>query len=215
MSDPIATPAELGLLLRETIAANDPRAMLVLALAQARCERWVSPLPASAKDVLLPVAVRAWVNIASANQIGMGSAYATLASTGAGGVGGLYLSKSEKAELRRLAGRSGAFSIDLIPRGRSEVQAVIVAATAGTYTLSLNGATTEPIAFDATAEQVQTALVQATGAGTVQVASGFVVTFKGSLANTLVGPLVADDTDLTGIVTVVTIQQGATSPWGR
>ena len=209
----IALPSELGTLLQQTIPDDDPRGVLVLALAQARCELWVSPLPDAAKGIVLSVAARAWTNIASANQIGMGSAYATLANTGAGGVGGLYVSRSEKADLRRLAGRSGAFSIDWLPQGRSEVQAVVVEATAGTYTLSDGSAVSTPIPFDATSAQVQAALEAVFGAGTVAVIDGFVVTFKGALADTPVGPLVADDSTLTGTVTVVTVQEGQTPPW--
>lgn len=213
MSDPIATPTELGLLLQVDISSTDPRATLVLALAQLRCERWVTPLPDSAKDIVLAVAVRAWTNIASTNQVGMGSAYATLASTGSGGAGGLYVSKSEKAELRRLAGRSGAFSVDWLPQGRSEVQAIVVTATAGTFTLAFGTRVSDPVAFDATAAQVQAALEQIVGTGAVEVADGFLATFKGPLANTAVGPLVADDTDLTGTATVLTVQQGQPASW--
>jgi hypothetical protein len=184
----------------------------VLALAQARCELWVSPLPDAAKGIVLAVATRAWTNIASANQIGLGSAYATMANAGVVS-GGLYVSKSEKADLRRLAGRSGAFSVDWLPQGRSEVQAVVVEATAGTYTLEYGTRVSDPVTFDATAVQVQAALEQVYGAGTVTVADGFLVTFKGALANTAVGPIVADDSALTGTVTVVTVTEGQPAPW--
>lgn len=212
MSTPIATPSELGTLLQQDIAENDPRGVLVLALAQARCELWVTPLPDAAKGIVLAVAARAWTNMEQANQIGMGSAYATMS---AGGVtaGGLYLSRTERADLRRLAGRSGAFSVDWLPQGRSEVQAVIVEATAGTYTLGYGTKTSGPVAFDAAEAQVQAALEGVFGAGTVTVAPGFVVTFKGALANAAVGPIVADDSTLTGTVTVVTVTEGQAPPW--
>lgn len=212
MTTPIATPSELGTLLQESIADNDPRGVLVLALAQARCEVWVSPLPDAAKGIVLAVAARAWTNMEQANQVGLGSAYATLS---AGGVtaGGLYLSRTERADLRRIAGRSGAFSVDWLPQGRSEVQAVIVDATAGTFTLAYGSRVSDPVTFDATPAQVQTALEAVFGGGTVTVAAGFVVTFKGALANTAVGPIVADDSALTGTVTVITVTEGQAPPW--
>lgn len=214
MSTPVTTPAELGVYVDgQPLATNDARALLIIALAQSRCERYLTPLPPAAKDVVLPVAARAWINVTSANQIGLGSAYATMANAGKV-AGGLYVSRSEKADLRRLGGRSGAFSIDMLPRGHSEIQAVIVEATAGTYTLTYDGTISDPIPFDATATQLQAALEQATGAGTVSVADGFLVTFKGALANTAVELLAADDSLLTGTVTVVTVQQGRPSPRG-
>lgn len=212
MSTSIAKPSELGTLLSEDIDPADDRALLLLALAQARCELWVTPLPEAAKGIVLTVAGRAWTNIAGANQVGLGSAYATLSTAGVTS-GGLYLSKSEKADLRRLAGRSGAFSVDWLPQGRSETQAVIVEATAGTFTLGYGTRVTSPIPFDATAAQLQAALESVFGAGTLTVADGFLATFKGALANTAVGPIAADDSQLTGTVTVVTVQEGQPAPW--
>ncbi|MFO0801905.1 MAG: MBG domain-containing protein [Gemmataceae bacterium] len=50
-------------------------------------------------------------------------------------------------------------------RTRNEVQTVTVTGTAGTFTLSLNGVTTAPIPFNATATQVQNALNALTGIG--------------------------------------------------
>lgn len=214
MSTPVTTPTELGVYFDgQPLAADDARALLIIALAQSRCERYLSPLPPAAKDVVLPVAARAWANVISANQIGLGSGYATMANAGKV-AGGMYVSRSEKADLRRLGGRSGAFSIDLLPRGRSEIQAVIVEATAGTYVLGYQGQLTDPIPFDASAAQVEAALAAAVGAGNASVSDGFLVTFKGALANSAVDLLTADDTALTGTVTVVTIQQGQPSPRG-
>lgn len=213
MSTPIATSSDLALYLGRTVEQD--RATLLLELAQLKCERFVSPLPAAAKDIVLEVAGRAYTNVASASQVGMGSAFATLAATGQGGVGGLFLSRNNKSELRRIAGRSGAFSVDLMPRGVSEVQAVVVEATAGTYTLTLDGIPSAAIAFDATAAQVQAALeaVSSIGVGNVSVSDGFLVRFKGALANRAVSTLVADDSAATGTVTVLTVQQGTPPPW--
>jgi hypothetical protein len=183
---------------------------LQLELAQELCETIVDPLPATARGVVLQVAGRMFSNVNSATQIGLGSAYASLGSTGAGGVGGLYLSRSEKATLRRLAGRTGAFSIDVLARGVSESQAVVVTASAGTFTLAFDGAVSDPIAFNVTPVVLQAALegLSTIGAGNVSVASGFVVSFRNALAFRALPQLVADDSALTGTVAVATLTQG-------
>jgi hypothetical protein len=113
MSDPIVTPADFGVYLGQDVDVT--RATLILAKAQALCETIVTPLPAGADVVVLPVAARAYGNTLSMTQVGMGSAYGTFSQTGSGGVGGLYLSRSDKATLRRLAGHTGAFTVDLLP----------------------------------------------------------------------------------------------------
>ncbi len=70
----------------------------------------------------------------------------------------------------------------------SEVQQVSVVAGGGTFTLTFNGQTTAPLAYNATAAQVQTALVglSSIGSGNVAVAqssSTYTITFQGTLAN--------------------------------
>lgn len=116
MSTPLATPTELGVYLGETIVSNDPRATLVLQLAHDLCETVVAPVPTLGKGVELGVAARAYNNVTSAHQMSLGSASVSFgAQNSSVGVGGLYLSKSDKATLRRLAGRSGAFSVDMLP----------------------------------------------------------------------------------------------------
>lgn len=215
MSDPVATAADLALWL-ELDSINEMRATLILRSAQGLCETVVSPVPASAQGVVLAVAARAYSNVNSANQIGLGSAYATMGSTGSGGVGGLYLSKSDRSTLRRLAGRGGAFSIDLLPRGTSEVQSVEVAATAGTFTLCFAGQETSALAFDATAAQVQAALeaLSGVGAANVLVEGSFTVSFRNALGFRAVSQIRADDSELTGVVSVVTLVQGSPPAWG-
>lgn len=208
MGTPVATPNDLATYLGVDVSID--RMAFALELAQELCETIVSPLPATARGVVLQVAGRAFSNVNSATQVGLGSAYASLGSTGAGGVGGLYLSRAEKATLRRLAGRTGAFSIDVLARGVSESQAVVVTATAGTFTLSFDGAVSAPIAFDATPVVLQAALeaVSTIGAGNVSVAAGFVVSFRNALAFRALPQLVADDSALTGTVAVATLTQG-------
>src|SRR5690348_5508140 len=150
MSDPVAIPDDLETYLglpTGTIDTN--RAQLILDLAQSLCEAIVAPLPASAKAVVLGVAVRAYNNVTSAHQLGLGSAQASFGAQGSNvGVGGLYLSRSDKATLRTLAGRGAAFSADVMPTGTSEVQSLTVTATAGTFTLTFNGVTTSALAFN-------------------------------------------------------------------
>jgi hypothetical protein len=97
------------------LADDDPRGLLVLQLAHDLCETVVSPVPALGKGVELAVASRAYNNVTSAHQMSLGSAAVSFgAQNSSMGVGGLYLSKSEKATLRRLAGRSGAFSVNML-----------------------------------------------------------------------------------------------------
>lgn len=116
MSDPLATPADLGVYLGKDIAADDPRATLLLQLAHDRCETYVSPVPAAAKGIELSVAARAYTNATSAHQVGLGSGSVSFgAQNSTVGIGGLYVSSQEQHDLRRMAGRSGAFSVDLTP----------------------------------------------------------------------------------------------------
>lgn len=115
MSAPIAIPSDLGVYLGDP--SIDPgRASLILELAQSLCETIVTPLPDTAKPVVLAVAARAFNNVTSAHSVGIGSANIAYGSQGSNtGIGGMYLSRSDKSTLRRLAGRSGAFSVDLLP----------------------------------------------------------------------------------------------------
>jgi hypothetical protein len=132
VSTPLATPDELGVYLGTAIDDEDPRGTLVLQLAHDLCETVVSPVPALAKGVELAVASRAYNNVTSAHQMSLGSAAVSFgAQNSSMGVGGLYLSKSEKATLRRLAGRSGAFSVNML-LGRAPA---LVASVSAVYPL--------------------------------------------------------------------------------
>ena len=112
MSTPLSTPADLGVYLGVT-DLDEARAGLLLQLAHDRLETIVSPLPDTAKSIELAVAARAYSNVSSAQSMGLGSANISFGSTAS--AGGLYVSKAERADLRRLAGRTGAFTIDLLP----------------------------------------------------------------------------------------------------
>lgn len=85
---------------------------------------------------------------------------------------------------------------------RDEVQEMTVRATGGTYQLYFEGNSTEPIAYDASAATVQSALegLGAVGAGNVSVSGGpgdatgdnpYTIAFQGSLAATAVGQMFA------------------------
>jgi hypothetical protein len=118
MSEPLSLPDDLGVYLgRDDI--NLDRALLLLQLAHDRLEQIVAPVPVppAARGIELSVAARAYSNVTSAQQMGIGSAQVSFgAANSSSGVGGLYVSKSERADLRRLAGLTGgAFTIDLLP----------------------------------------------------------------------------------------------------
>lgn len=117
MSTPLATPEQLGVYLTGTpLAADDARALLMLQMAHDRCEMYVSPVPALGLGIELGIAARAFNNVTSAHQMSLGSASVSFgAQNSSMGVGGLYISKSEIRDLRRLAGRTGAFSVDMLP----------------------------------------------------------------------------------------------------
>jgi len=101
----------------------------------------------------------------------------------------------------------------------NEIQAIVVDATAGTYTLAFGSETTDPIAHDADEDAIAAALaaLEGIGAGGVVVRrdedhSGpgvrYLVEFTGALSVTNVDTLVADTTDLTGDVSVEVVQNG-------
>lgn len=226
MSNPVATSSDLELYLGlATGTIDSARATLVLDLAQGLCETIVSPIPTTAKGVVLAVAARAFNNVTSAHQMGIGSAQVSYGSPNtSGGVGGLYLSRSDKATLRLFAGRGSAFSADTLPKGVNAVQAVTVAATSGTFTLTFSGATTTALAFNATAAQVQSALeaLAPIGAGNVAVMGAYSVTFINSLGMWPTPLLTADGSGLAGgTVSVQTTTVGVTAPgadlppWGN
>ena len=114
MSTPLATPADLGVYLGTAVEVA--RGGMVLQLAHDLCEAFVSPVPPLAQGVELAIAGRAYNNVTSAHQMSMGSANVSFgAQNSTMGVGGLYVSRSEKAILRRMAGRGQAFDVDMIP----------------------------------------------------------------------------------------------------
>lgn len=214
MSDPIATPDDLTLFLGQTVDGD--RATQLLAIAQAYCEDIVSPLPASAFGIVLAAAARAYANPTQNVSEATGPYSVSLSRS-------VYLTRTERVTLRRAAGRSGGGSISTLNPGANAVQTVTVAATAGTFTLSLGDAVTSPLAFNASAADVQAALAALTvvGAGNVTVAGNgvFTVTFVNGLGTQPVSTLIADGSALTGTVTTAVVTLGAAAaganlpPW--
>ena len=93
--------------------------------------------------------------------------------------------------------------------GVSDRQEVVVEnAHAGTFTLTFKGQTTAPIPYNASPEEVESALeaLSTVGVGNVAVGGGYVVTFKGTLAGSEQPPLAADGSSLTGATAHVKIQ---------
>lgn len=114
LSTPIVIADDLGTYLGATV--DSARATQLIGWAQALCESVVSPLPAGAEPVVLDVAARAYVNPSNASQQTAGPFSASYA----GSIGGLWLTRQNKATLRRLAGGGGAFTIDTTPAGAGQ-----------------------------------------------------------------------------------------------
>lgn len=217
MSNPVAVPTDLELYLGLDAGTIDTaRATLVLQLAHDLCESVVSPVPTLAKGVELGIASRVYANATSAHQMSLGSAAVSFGSQNSSmGIGGLYLSRADKITLRRLAGRGSAFTADVLPSGADAVQSVTVSASSGTFTLTFSGTTTAPIAFNATAADVQAALAALApiGAGNVSVTGAYSVTFTGKLGKWPTPPMVADGSGLAGgTVTVAITAPGISAP---
>jgi hypothetical protein len=196
---------------------DSDRAALVLAAAQQLCESVVSPLPDNAAAVVLGVAARAYANPMQLSDSSIGTAHMQYGSTPGGGpIGGLYLSRSEKANLRRLTGSSSAFGVSMMPAGANCVQVLAFAGT-GTFTLGLAGAYTVPIGPAAAAGDIAAALtaLPGVGAGNVAVtgaAGAFTVTFINDLGTTDVPALVVNATGWAGTVSAVIATRGVPSP---
>lgn len=206
MGAPVATPTDLETFLgMATGTINTTRATQLLLFAQTKCERIVDPLPAAGIDIVVGMAARAYSNPEGVLTETVGP------YTVQRGPANLYLTRQERADLRRLSGRSGAFSVDSLPVGVSAVQLVTIGGspTGGTFTLSFYGTTTVPLAYNATAAQIQTALeaLSVIQAGNVAVSGTgpFTVTFQNDLATTPVPIITADASLLTGGTPSVTI----------
>lgn len=104
------TAEDLGLYLGLAEIQGD-RADLLIAQAIALAESIVKPLPDQATAVVLSAAGRAYVNPQQVTYETIGPQSVQRPA----GSGGLYLTKADKAALKALAGRGGAFTVDPTP----------------------------------------------------------------------------------------------------
>lgn len=104
------TAEQLGMYLGMDEIQGD-RADLLIQQAVALAESVVKPLPDQATAVVLSVAGRAYVNPQQVSYETIGPMSVQRPS----GSGGLYLTKADKAALKSLAGRGGAFTVDPTP----------------------------------------------------------------------------------------------------
>lgn len=102
------TSADLALYLGQDV--DEDRADLLIEMAVGLVEDIVYPAPDRAKAVVLSSVSRAYSNPTGITTEMVGPYQATRPSAG------VYLTKAERNTLRRLAGRSGAFSVDLLPQ---------------------------------------------------------------------------------------------------
>lgn len=114
MSLPLVSSDDLGTYLN--VASIDAaRADQILWLAQTLCESVVTPLPTGAEAVILDVAARAWVNPTNSQTTSDTAGPFSETTSYSAVAGGLWLTRQNKAVLRRLAGSGGAFTIDAAP----------------------------------------------------------------------------------------------------
>lgn len=194
---------------------DSTRAAMMISLAYDLCQTIVNPIPDTAQGIVLTVASRSFVNPEGITTETVGPYSVQRPSPG------LYLTKSDKAALKRLSGRRGAFSVDTMPTGVNAVQlvAVVGSPTGGTFTLSFFGYTTGPIAFNATGATVLAALntITSFGSGNVTVNGDgpYTVTFVNNLATTPIDLMTATSS-LTGgtnaAVTVTNVVTGVYAP---
>lgn len=106
-------PEDLATSLND-VSINEDRAQHFIDRAVTLCQSIINPLPDEADVVVERVAARAYFSTTSARQYQLDAAEAAF-GTQPGPVGGVYLTRADKADLRRLSGGGGAFSIDLLP----------------------------------------------------------------------------------------------------
>lgn len=103
------TPTDLGTYLGA--AVDDQRAKLVIWAATQLCQGIVNPLPEAADIVVLDVAARGYTNPQNMTSQAVGPFSANYNNSS----GGLWLTRANKAALRRMSGSGGAFTIDTMP----------------------------------------------------------------------------------------------------
>ena len=218
MSSPVAVPSDLETYLNITPGTIDQvRATQLLLFAQLKCERIIYPCPSQAIDIVCQAAARAYSNPEGVLTETVGP------YTVQRGSANVFLTRYEMADLRRMSGRGGAFSIETLPQGTSAVQMATIQGdpTGGTWTLTFYDVKTAPLAYNASATAVQASLEALTTiqAGNVAVygsGGSYTITFQNDLATTPVPTMTADGSNLTGgtnpSATVVVLQEGVYAP---
>lgn len=112
MTEPLITPGDLGTYLNDP-SIQTARAQMMIDQAMQACESVVSPIPAEAGWVVMRVAGRGYMS-ATVRGPQMGAGGSPLGTTGIG-LGAIWLTRADKADLRRLSGGGGSFTIDLLP----------------------------------------------------------------------------------------------------
>jgi hypothetical protein len=117
-----------------------------------------------------------------------------------------------------ITGETGLPVHTVIAQHANEKQSVTIDATAGTFTLKLGatGDPSDPIAYDADAAAVLTAMLASDDfvSGDLKIWGtnpNFVFEFKGNYLDTDVDLLIEDEGSLTGTVTVAVVEEGATA----
>ena len=109
---PIVSVEDLSTYLNDS-TLDATRAALLIEQSQKLCATIVNPLPDDASIIVMRVAGRAYVTITSARQAQAAAASMPYGAT-QGGLGGVWLSRADKADLRRMASGSNAFSINML-----------------------------------------------------------------------------------------------------
>ena len=109
---PLVTADDLATLLKDP-TIDRPRAEAIIADVQTLCASIVT-LTSACSVVVKRVAARAYVSTVSPRAPQMGAGGSPFGG-GGGNPGGVVLYKSDKADLRRLAGGSSAYSVDMLP----------------------------------------------------------------------------------------------------
>jgi hypothetical protein len=115
MSDPIVSVPDLATYLNDP-TIDSARAEAMINDAQALAETVVSPLPAAASVIVKRIAARAYVSTMTTRTSQMIAAGSQIGAMPLG-MGGIYLTRGDRADLRRLTGGGAAFTINPLPAG--------------------------------------------------------------------------------------------------
>lgn len=105
-------PDDLDLFLAMNGTIDTDRASLLIELATDLCTSVISPIPDTAKSVVLSAAARAYTNPEGVQGQTIGP---ESVQYGSATMGGLYLTKGDVATLKRMGGVGGAYSVQVMP----------------------------------------------------------------------------------------------------